>query len=89
MALSFNIMSIFLLQDQPETCKFLTHKENMLLHTTLSIFNVYSAIYIYIYIYERDTSSLDCKHKHMLLETELHLTNLVSCTVYYIDNSMV
>ena len=30
---------------------------------------------------ERDISSLDCKHKHMLLKTELHLTNLVSCTV--------
>ena len=38
---------------------------------------------------ERDTSSFDCKHKHMLWNTELHLTNLVSCTVCYIENSMV
>ena len=28
----------------------------------------------------------DCKHKRML---EFHLTNLASCTVCYIDHSMV
>ena len=35
------------------------------------------------------TSSLDCKHKHMLLKAELHLTNLMSCTICYIQNSTV
>ena len=41
------------------------------------------------YINKRDTSSLNCKHKHMLLKTELHLTNLVPCTICYTYNSMV
>ena len=35
------------------------------------------------YMNERDTSFLDCKHKRMLQKTELHLTNLVSCTIWY------
>ena len=37
---------MFLLQDQTKTLKFLTGKENLLLH--------------------KNTSSFDCKHKHML-----------------------
>ena len=31
------------------------------------------------------SSSLDCKHNHMLLKMELHLTNLVSFTVLQIE----
>ena len=38
---------------------------------------------------ERDKSSSDCKHKQMLQKTELHLTNLLSCTICYIESSMV
>ena len=41
------------------------------------------------YVNERDTLSLECKHKGKLLKTELHLTNLVSCTISYIANSTV
>ena len=39
---------------------------------------------LFSYINESHTSFLDCKHKHMLQETELHLINLVPCTVCYI-----
>ena len=42
---------------------------------------------IFSYINERGTSSLDCKHEHMLLKTELRLTNLADCTVCRIKNS--
>ena len=39
-------------------------------------------------INEQDTSFLECKHKHMI-KRELHLTNLESCTVSYLQNLMV
>ena len=59
--------------------EFMASKENMFLHKKG----------IFSYINETGTSFLDYKHKYMLQKTELHLTNLVSCTVYYIKNFMV
>ena len=50
----------------------------MPLHKKISSYKVYAAEN------ERDTSSLDCKHKHVLWKTELHLTYLVSYTILHI-----
>ena len=79
MALSFNIniYTGYMYTAKKVSCR----QENMFL--------VQESFYlqgIFSYINERDTFFLDCKHKHMLQKTELHLTNLVPCTVCYIWN---
>ena len=61
--------------------EFLTGKDNMLC-TSKFLQGIFSSMN------EKDTSSLDCKHKYMLQKTELHLTILVYCNICRIQNSM-
>ena len=58
----------------------------MVLSFNINILTVYIFIarpnpILFNYINERGTSVFDYKHKHMLQKMELHLTNLVPCTL--------
>ena len=79
MALSFNILVKYL--NGIFYCKtklrlnFCRQRKHVFAQDSFYLQGVFS------FINERDAYFLDCKHKHMLQITELHLTNLVSCTV--------
>ena len=66
---------LFLVQDQTKSCW--QAKKHVFPQGSFYLQGIF-------FINGRNTSFIDCKHKHMLLKTELHLTNLVSCTVFYI-----